>query len=487
MNATPYMAVKALLAAQVGAAGLSRLCGVQRSTAMRWVHGSVPRKPAREKLNTAAALIDRRPQRHRDELPRWLDRPNPALLGITPSTWIREGRDASMLGNAWAGSEQAGSPALQGAVVVTRDVELQKMLTQLSATQRLLASVDLGPLLRSTSAPSLLGPQVNLGAAVLRNHQILEAGSIATLMAKKLQDVNVVLQSPISSYAEVMRTLPKTDIANAFAGMRGVLSGIESARPYLVQPELLAQLAAAGRPPIGALAVAMDLQLATAVSAALYAFPAMLSPVLTERVAWQGWFPSHPGALVRTAQIDTEWLLGETHNAAQASVAPLGRDGEGVDEREVAAAVAGVTSDFPDLLAMPVPGTGANVRGWLNHVAPDLLQPLQGAIQRLRGGGADDARQAAASLRAALDKLAMYLVPGSKTGRLERYELLLGVREGDSDGTLLHYQIGVLYASYQPLSDAVHDELNIDAVRANAYGIFSALVAILARLDVPPR
>jgi hypothetical protein len=351
----------------------------------------------------------------------------------------------------------------------------------------LLASVDLGPLLRSTSAPSLLGPQVNLGAAVLRNHQILEAGSIATLMAKKLQDVNVVLQSPISSYAEVMRTLPKTDIANAFAGMRGVLSGIESARPYLVQPELLAQLAAAGRPPIGALAVAMDLQLATAVSAALYAFPAMLSPVLTERVAWQGWFPSHPGALVRTAQIDTEWLLGETHNAAQASVAPLGRDGEGVDEREVAAAVAGVTSDFPDLLAMPVPGTGANVRGWLNHVAPDLLQPLQGAIQRLRGGGADDARQAAASLRAALDKLAMYLVPGSKTGRLERYELLLGVREGDSDGTLLHYQIGVLYASYQPLSDAVHDELNIDAVRANAYGIFSALVAILARLDVPPR
>jgi hypothetical protein len=114
------------------------------------------------------------------------------------------------------------------------------------------------------------------------------------------------------------------------------------------------------------------------------------------------------------------------------------------------------------------------------------VQPLDGAIQRLKGGGADDARQAAASLRAALDKLAMNLVPGNKTGRVERYEALLGVRLGDSGGTLLHHQIGVLYASYQPLSDAVHDELHIDALRANAYGIFSALAAVLARLDERP-
>jgi hypothetical protein len=202
---------------------------------------------------------------------------------------------------------------------------------------------------------------------------------------------------------------------------------------------------------------------------------------MTERISWRAWLPIHPSALTRTPALQTQWLMGETHNAAQASVAAIGRAGMGVDEAEIKAALTGVTADFPNLLELKVPGTGSDLKTLLGRVAPAVLKPLKGAVERLSGGGADDARQASASLRAALDELANQLVPGPKKGRDDRYAVALGVGYGDPDGKLLYHQIGVLYATYAPLSGAVHDELDIEAVRAHALGMFSAMAAVISR------
>jgi hypothetical protein len=43
--------------------------------------------------------------------------------------------------------------------------------------------------------------------------------------------------------------------------------------------------------------------------------------------------------------------------------------------------------------------------------------------------------------------------------------------------------VSLLYTTYQPLSDAVHDEGGIEALQALALGILSCLAGILARLE----
>jgi hypothetical protein len=55
------------------------------------------------------------------------------------------------------------------------------------------------------------------------------------------------------------------------------------------------------------------------------------------------------------------------------------------------------------------------------------------------------------------------------------------VAVGNTEGTLLYYQIGVLDAAHEPLSKRVHDRVDDDALRAVAFGIFSAFAAVLSR------
>lgn len=484
MNATRESPLAPLLQAGVTPAIVSRLCGVQRSTAMRWTRGSSPRRKSHEKLAIAAALLERRREKHADEFAHWLDQPLVALGEVTPSTWIREGRDPSLLGDSWEHGSGTRRYSASLTLPPMMPPGLNEMVAQLAEAQRLLARLDLTPIFEASRAASSDASIVNLQAEVARNYQMLQAASGAALLGATLRDVQASVGTAwVEGYLEVMRNMSGAVVESAFAGIRDSLRLVAADSLVMPQAQLLARVVAAGRPPIGALSAAMDLQLTSAVAAALNTVPSIRTPVLAERVAWSRWFPHHPDGLVRSSVIAPDWLVGETHNAVHASSAALGRARPGVDDREVAAAVAGVTVGFPDLLAMSVPGRGVALLERLQQVAPDAVMPLRGAIQRLSGDGADDTRQAAVSMRAALDILASALAPGDKKGRPARYETVLRVDRGDPTGTLLHHQIGVLYASYQPLSDAVHDDLGIDALRTIAYGIFSAIAAVVARLD----
>ena len=477
MDATVNALLKQLTSAGLSRATLARATGVQRSTALRWTSGAQPRKRALERLAAIGALLDRRPEVSLGELGRWLDQRNPALGDTSPASWIREGRDPTMVGDAWASAAQR----LSRRVTTPSTNELERTVGQLRAVEKMFAGLDLAPLLRAASGFSEIARQVDMVSEIARTSQVLQAASIATQLAPVFQQMNNSLRAPLAAYLDIAQRLPRAEIALAFAGMTDVLSPLRGSEPLFAQVGLLARLAAESRPPIGALALGMDLQLSSAFSAALTAAPSLRDPFMTERISWRAWLPIHPSALTRTPALQTQWLMGETHNAAQASVAAIGRAGMGVDEAEIKAALTGVTADFPNLLELKVPGTGSDLKTLLGRVAPAVLKPLQGAVERLSGGGADDARQASASLRAALDELANQLVPGPKKGRDDRYAVALGVGYGDPDGKLLYHQIGVLYATYAPLSGAVHDELDIEAVRAHALGMFSAMAAVISR------
>jgi hypothetical protein len=147
----------------------------------------------------------------------------------------------------------------------------------------------------------------------------------------------------------------------------------------------------------------------------------------------------------------------------------------------VSAALIGVSSNPPDLLSMMVPGTGASLGEMVKSVAPDALETLEGGWDRIWGADKDAARQGAASLRAALDEIAEAIAPGPKKDRERSYLAVLQLQPGDPTTRLLTLQVSLLYATYQPLSDAVHDEEGIEALQALALGIVSCLAAMLAR------
>jgi len=477
VNATAAAVLKQLSDAGLSPATLARVAGVQRSTALRWTLGAQPRKTALERLAAVGALLDRRPELSLGELGRWLDQRNVMLGDSSPASWIRDGRDPTMVGDAWAGAAQR----LSRRATASTTNDLERVVGQLLKAEKAFAGLDLAPLLRAASGVNVIARQVDMVSEIARTSNVLQAASIATQLGPIFKQMNDSVRAPLGAYLDIAQRLPRAEIASAFAGMTEALSAIRASEPVFAQVGLLARLAADSRPPIGALALGMDLQLSSAFSAALTAAPNLRDPFMTERITWRAWLPVHPSALTRTTALETEWLVGETHNAAQASVAAIGRAGAGVDQSEVNAALTGVTADFPNLLDLKVPGTSSDLRTLLGRVAPAVLKPLQGAVERLSGGGADDARQASASLRAALDELANQLVPGPKNGRDDRYAVALRVAYGDPDGKLLHHQIGVLYATYAPLSAAVHDELDIEAVRAHALGMFSAMAAVMSR------
>jgi len=461
----------------ITAATLARIGGVQRSTALRWFAGSTPRSVALRRLTAASASLDVRPEKFFGELANWLDRANESLSGLTPATWIREGRDTVMLRDAWIGGAQP--PARTVAAPAVGD--LKQTVSQLRSAEKRLTGIDITPMLNALASMNQISTQLDSIGEVVRSSHMLEAASTAIQIGRVLQHVNTTLRTPVLVYADIATHLPRADMIAAFGGMSDIIPKIRGNGLLLAESDMLARLAAESRPPIGAVALGIDLQLSSALAAALTSVPRLRTPFMMERIGWRAWLPAHPASLIRTSPFDNDWLIGETHNATQATVAALGRSGEGVDEGEVRAALASVIGDFPDLLSLPVPGTGASLRRALARIAPRVIDSLAGALDRLRGGGADDARQASTSLRAALDQLADELVPGPKKGRAERYEKVLSIELGDPGGKLLYHQIGILYESYVPLSLGVHDELDLEAVRAHAVGMLSAIAAVVAR------
>jgi hypothetical protein len=290
-----------------------------------------------------------------------------------------------------------------------------------------------------------------------------------------------MMKAPLIAYREAFLALPQTQIAGAFAGMGGILRTLD--QPLIrMQTGLIAKLVADQAVGLGALGAAMELQLAPAFAAAIEANNRLLAkPFTREMFAWRAWLPEHPEALVRIPELRAQWLIGQAHVASRASVAAVSRRSAGVDSSEVTAALAGVITNPPDLLSMTVPGTGASLREVVKSVAPGALEPLEGGWDRIWLGGKDAARQGAASLRAALDELAESIAPGPKKDREHSYLSVLQLKPGDPTNRLLTLQVSLLYTTYQPLSDAVHDEGGIEALQALALGIVSCLAGVLAR------
>lgn len=517
MNATGEDLFKALLNAGVSAATLSRLADVQRSSATRWTHGARPRGRARARLATAAALLEGQPAAAGLTFGSWLDTPNQLLTEKTPAAWIREDRDWTMLEAAWTTAVDRSDRAsrkrtgcvppvgVDGRRIVRRlvagvDLRSAELMASLAKTTAIDTSALIKNLVPMIQFPIFPNPTAEMGRTMAaaaqaasidtsdltkdlaRSLEFLELTSSARQVGRMSAAISESLRGLTDGYAQAAQHLSGPDLGRAFLGTQDLIAAMSVSGPIFDQAEMLAKLVGDTRPAIGSLALGIDLQLSSPIVAALASRPALRRPYLLERSGWERWVPRHPKTLTRSDTIQTEWLLGETHNASQASVAALGRRRDGSDSAEISAALTGVTLAYPDLLAMRVPGTGFALKACLKRLDPRIADSLEGAVNRLREGGPDCGRQAAASLRAALDQLADALIPGSKKkGRLARYAEVLGVAVGNTEGTLLYYQIGVLDAAHEPLSKRVHDRVDDDALRAVAFGIFSAFAAVLSR------
>lgn len=482
MNATIDQSVSALLRSGASPATLAKLAGVNRSSAMRWTLGASPRRLAKERLRSAHALVESHPPLPGVSFGRWLAVANPLLGGLAPAAWIREGRDWTPLSDAWAAD--SGTPATVGPPVGVPD----SLVTQLGDVQRVLGRLALAPSTMDATVSNFVKAfsiQSSMAGEFARSFQMMEVASAVSQVGRQMALVSESLRGLTAEYVRVASILPPADLIRAFGGAQVALAALTDQRPAFSYAKLITKLVEDSRPAIGSLALAMDLQLNTPVAAALAAFPALQKPFFLERLSWRRWLPQHPNSLKRSSEAETIWLLGETHNAAQASVVALGQGADGVDSDEVSAALDGVAYQFPDLMTMEVPGTGVDLGTVANRLEPRLAAALQGALDRLRTGGADSARQAAASLRAALDLLADCLTPGSKSGRIERYVAALSVDQGSPEGTLLYHQICILYFTYGRLSGAIHDRLDLAGVRVVAYGMFSAIAAVLSRWPRP--
>ncbi|HVB53425.1 MAG TPA: hypothetical protein VNF24_04445 [Candidatus Acidoferrales bacterium] len=348
-------------------------------------------------------------------------------------------------------------------------------------------------LMETTMLPSIRFMETTMasvGASALtkdyaRMLRLLQLTSAANQVGWVSAALSQSLRSVTDVYLQAIQRMSRPDVSRAFLGTQDLFDTLRLAGPIFDQPDLLARLVGDTRPAIGSLALGMDLQLSPSILAALASRTSLRGPYLAERSGWKRWVPSHPKTLTRTGAIQTEWLLGETHNAAQASVAALGRGAEGTNSAEISAAATGVTREYPDLLGMQVPGTGRDLRTSLMRVDSRLAESIEGALRCLREGGPDCGKQAAASLRAGLDQLAAAMIPGSKKkGRRASYAVVLGVAGGDTEGTLLYHQIGILDTAHLSLSRRVHDQDDDDALCVVAFGIFSALAAVLSRWAV---
>jgi hypothetical protein len=290
-----------------------------------------------------------------------------------------------------------------------------------------------------------------------------------------------MLKAPLLAYREAYIALTPALAAGAFAGMTDILRTFNQPT-VTIQRDLIAQLVVNQHTAIGSLAVAMDLQLGEAFAAATRLHRDVLAePFTREVLAWRAWLPEHPNGVIRRADLRPEWLAGQAHVASRASVAAISRRQKGVDSDEVSAALVAVTRDVPDLLSMTVAGTGLTLIEVVKAAAPGAVEPLEAGWERVWNGGNDGARQGAASLRAALDRISSAIAPAAKKDRETAYRSVLELEPGDATTKLLSLQISLLYVTYQPLSTAVHDEADVDAIKALALGIVSSLAGILAR------
>jgi len=475
VNATETSDVDQLVAAGFSPSLLARVTGVNRSSAVRWLKGSKPRASARKRLERAVALV------HIGKMPapglrEWFTQPQPALSGFSPARWLAEDRDLQALAETLH-PVVADPGAHRSAEVVT----LATTMVEFRKAADVISSLNLSPILQSMRFMDGLDRQAAMIADLTRAPLLIQAGGIAQTMARFSETWSEMIKAPLIAYRDAFVALPPAQIAGAFAGMGEILRTLD--QPLIkMQTGLIAKLVADRNIGLGALGAAMELQLGTAFAAAIESNNRLLAkPFTREMFAWRAWLPEHPEALVRIPELRAEWLVGQAHVASRASVAAMSRRADGVDSSEVSAALFGVTRNPPDLLAMTVPGTGASLRDMVKSVAPRALEPLEGGWDRIWIGGRDAARQGATSLRAALDEIAEAIAPGPKKDRERSYLAVLQLQPGDPTTRLLTLQVSLLYTTYQPLSDAVHDEEGIEALQALALGIVSCLAGVLAR------
>jgi hypothetical protein len=481
VNATPIPARVVARLVQFGfsASLLARVAGVNRSSAVRWIRGSEPRPPAQRRLERAEALLGVAAPSSPD-IRDWFDQRNPDLAGLSPAEWLAKDRDVETLAailrpvdrKPTAPRRRAGNAfPLAGAIL-----DFQRAAD-------MIAGVNLAPILDSMRFIEGLDRQAAMIADLSRAQLLVQATGIAQEMARLSETWSEMIRAPLMVYREAFAALPASQVFAAFEGMGETIRGLD--QPIIrMQSGLIAQLVADHNTGLGALGAAMDLQLGSVFSAAVNAHAHVLTePYVRETFAWRAWLPTHPEALVRLPTLKPEWLAGQAHVATRASVAALSPQRSGWEAEEVGAALAGVTRDPPDLLSMTVPGTEATLREMIRKVAPAAVEPLEGGWHRVWDGGTDATRQGAASLRAALDEVANALAPGPKKDREQGYLAVLQIQPGDPTTRLLTLQVSLLYTTYQPLSDAVHDEGGIEALQALALGILSCLAGILARLE----
>lgn len=475
VNATQPSVVSELVTAGFRPALLARVAGVNRSSVARWLKGSKPRALARKRLERAVALVQIA-RISGPGLQEWFTQPQAALTGLSPAQWLLEDRDLQTLAEILQPVDAApvARRSAESATLATTMVEFSKAANMIS-------SLNLAPILQTIRAMNGLDRQAAMIADLTGAPLLIQASGIASTLARFSETWSEMIRAPLLTYRDAFVALPPTQIAGSFTGMGEILRTLD--QPLLrMQTGLIAKLVADRNTGLGALGAAMELQLGGAFAAAIQANNRLLAkPFMREMFAWRAWLPEHPDALVRIPELRAEWLVGQAHVATRASVAAVSRRSDGVDQSEVSAALAGVTTNPPDLLSMRVPGTGESLREIVKSVAPEALEPLEAGWDRVWIGGKDAARQGAASLRAALDEIGNAIAPGPKKDRERSYQAVLQLQPGDPTTRLLTLQVSLLYTTYQPLSDAVHDEGGIEAIQALALGIVSCLAGILAR------
>lgn len=475
MNATSGGVVEQLLGAGLTSAQLARAAGVHRSSAARWRAGAKPRGRAATRLALLADLIADRDGDRAPSPGTWLDAPNKDLAGLTPAAWIADGRDTDQLRKAW---QRTVNPPSQK----RPSSNLAATLAELDKAAGWLTRIDMSPVLESYRQMERLSAQIAWPAALVETSGMVSVLASANRFARTIGTFDQLISEHLRSYTLVFDAMSTAERSTAFGGLSDLLRGLESPALMIGRNNLAAILAAQNPTAIGGLGAALELHLSSPIQSALAANGVGLRRTfLAEAAKWRSWLPEHPGALIRSDELEPEWLAGLSHAGIQTSVAALHTSDTHEDQGVVAAAGERLFATFPELLDMQLPGGRETLRQVVNRLAPAAVEPLEGGLNRLASGGLDAARQGAVSLRAGLDAVWDVIAPGPKRGRHERLLYALGANEGSGTGKLICMQVQTLYLIYGPLSDAVHAEVDLHGARTFALSLLGSLAAVLAQ------
>lgn len=467
MNAT----VRELISAGVSSAQLARIAGVERSSASRWVAAeAAPREKTQHRLGQAVAAF-RLWSGTKADFVTWLASINPSLDGKTPEAWIAGEGDMASLASAVT----AACSVTHERAIAPNEIALSSVTQMLKAQEKFRSMFQVPSWL---AAVQEVGEAASIAMGVLSTSSLLAATSTFAQTVKLHEQLSQSVQIPLSTYANVAASMSQLNASNAFNGM------LES----LASKNLMAVMGSAGDllrgnqidMGWGALTAAVEFRLSPAIAVATdHLAKSAIETLFAEQRAWHSWLPEHSESLLFPLRVESDWLAARSHTALQTGLATLGS--EKSDQAELRVAVEAGELDFSTVIGMVVPGTTLTLRDFLVKKVPTAVEPLEAGLARLKRGEKDGARQAAASFRAVLDKVAEVIAPGPAKQRREAYQRSLGVTPGDPTARLIALQSELVYEIYQPVSATVHDSESIDAVRAYALAMVSCLLTILAK------